>query len=160
MASMDQVHKLITFQHAQDKAVDHNDLLVSNVAAAAQPNLPGLPASSNSKLQLVAIAPSLFLWDESVRTSSPPENSCSDLLSLSLSLSLSHITPRSADPYKKWKRSTNTSSTYPTRRNRHPFNSEALCHCCGQFLGSSSCACTKSAFFFSRTHNPLPETEV
>jgi len=72
MASMDQVHKLITFQHAHDKAVDHNDLLVSNVAAAAQPNLnasPGLPGSSNPKLQLVAIAPSLFLWDESIRRS-------------------------------------------------------------------------------------------
>ncbi|KNZ51320.1 hypothetical protein VP01_3g11 [Puccinia sorghi] len=69
MASMDQVHKLITFQDSRDKALDHNDLLVSNVAASAEPNpnpQTGLPASSNSKLQQVAIAPSLFLWDESI----------------------------------------------------------------------------------------------
>jgi COP9 signalosome complex subunit 4 len=63
-ASIDQVEKLITFKNFIDSSED--DVVVSNVAAAASGN-DNLEHKLSEKDQLVAIAPSLFVWDESVR---------------------------------------------------------------------------------------------
>lgn len=68
-AQIDQVDRLITFKDRIDSA--ENDIVVSNVAAAAssnsniQDNFGAL--HSNQKDQLMDIAPSLLLWDESIR---------------------------------------------------------------------------------------------
>ncbi|PLW14101.1 hypothetical protein PCANC_18223 [Puccinia coronata f. sp. avenae] len=63
-ASIDQVEKLITFKNFIDSSED--DVVVSNVAAAASGN-DNLQHKLSEKDQLVAIAPSLFVWDESIR---------------------------------------------------------------------------------------------
>jgi COP9 signalosome complex subunit 4 len=64
-ASIDQVDKLITFKNLSDASED--DVVVSNVAAAAISNENNSALNSSEKDQLIAIAPSLFVWDESVR---------------------------------------------------------------------------------------------
>ncbi|KAI7944530.1 hypothetical protein MJO28_010225 [Puccinia striiformis f. sp. tritici] len=61
-ASINQVEKLITFKNSIDPSED--DVVVSNVAIAAIDNPNHI---SSEKDQLVAIAPSLFLWDESIK---------------------------------------------------------------------------------------------
>ncbi|KAA1099424.1 hypothetical protein PGT21_007192 [Puccinia graminis f. sp. tritici] len=64
-ASIDQVDKLITFKNLSDAAED--DVVVSNVAAAAISNENNSALNSSEKDQLIAIAPSLFVWDESIK---------------------------------------------------------------------------------------------
>ncbi|WAR60300.1 hypothetical protein PtB15_9B237 [Puccinia triticina] len=64
-ASIDQVEKLITFKNLSDS---EDDVVVSNVAAAAN-STEDQNHNPSEKDQLVAIAPSLFVWDESIRKS-------------------------------------------------------------------------------------------
>ncbi|KAA1117419.1 hypothetical protein PGT21_006891 [Puccinia graminis f. sp. tritici] len=64
-ASIDQVDKLITFKNLSDASED--DVVVSNVAAAAISNENNSALNSSEKDQLIAIAPSLFVWDESIK---------------------------------------------------------------------------------------------